>query len=485
MQAPWQPKPGDVIVRRPRQAEIAPVQIRLTRRSVPVRGMSSPMLVVYGFLGLVTLGTVLLFLPIANTHGEFTPIIDAVFTAVSAVTVTGLVVVDTATYWSAFGQGVIFALIFVGGLGFMTSAAFLLILVGQRLGLQNQLAIRQGLGVRQLGGLATLVRNIVITAIVLQMFGGLALYLRWYVFGSLWDGIPPAEAVWQSAFHAVSAFNNAGFVVFPPERVAGDSVTAFGTDYAVLGIIGILIIFGGIGYAVIYDVVRVRRISRFSLDTKLVLVASAVLLFAGAALIFGTEFNRPGTLGGRSVPAKAAEAVFQSVSGRTAGFSTIDWGQTSDHTNVAVQALMFIGGASASTAGGIKIGTFAVIVITILATVRAKRHILVFGREIPADIVRQAMVVGAVASAAVFTFTFLMAAVEDLPFSKILFETVSAFGTVGLSTGITAELSDWGKGILAATMFMGRFGPLTLALLMQGREHVEPYRFAEESIRIG
>ncbi len=485
MQPPWQPRPGDVIVRRPRQAEIAPVQIHLTRRSVPVRGVASPMMVVYGFLALATVGTVLLYLPVASTGDESTPLVDAIFTAVSAVTVTGLVVADTATHWSLFGKGVIFALIFVGGLGFMTSAAFLLILVGQRLGLQNQLAIRRGLGVRQLGGLAALVRNIVITAIAFQVLGATALFLRWYVFGSLWEGISAREAVWQSAFHAVSAFNNAGFVIFPPDRVGGDSLAGFATDYAVLGVIGLLIIFGGISYAVIYQLIRVRRPSRFSLDTKLILVATVALLLMGAAFVFVVEFDRPETFGNRAVHEKAIEALFQGATLRTAGFTTIDWSATTEHTNIATESLMFIGGASASTAGGIKIGTFAVIVVTILGTLRNRRHIMVFGRELPADIIRQAMVVGLVAVATVFTFTMLMAAVEDLPLSKILFETVSAFGTVGLSSGITGDLTDAGRAILTVAMFTGRFGPLTLALLMQGREEIEPYRFAEETIRIG
>ena len=443
------------------------------------------MAIVYGFLALAAIGTGFLLLPIANTTGEVTPFLTAVFTSVSAITVTGLIVVDTPTYWTGFGEAVILVLLFIGGLGFMTSAAFLLILIGQRLGLQNQLAISRGLGVKQLGGLPGLVRNIVLAAVGFQLIGAFGLFLRWYVFGSLWEGITAAEALWQSVFHAASAFNNAGFTVFPAEHVGGASITAFANDFVVLPIMGVLILIGGLGYLVIYEFVAVRRVSRFSMDTKLILVGTVAMLVAGAALVFAVEFGSGGALEGRSTRDKAADAVFQSVGGRTAGFTTIDWGETSEATNLGMEAMMFIGGASASTAGGIKLGTFALIVLAIGATVRNRRNTQVFGRAIPADTVRQALVVGAVAVSTLFFLTFLVAAVEDLPLGAVLFETVSAFGTVGLSTGITDQLSDWGRGIIVAAMFMGRFGPLTLALLMQGREQSEPYRFAEEQVRIG
>lgn len=461
------------------------MQIRLTPRGVPVRGVASPMIIVYSFVTLAILGTLLLFLPIANTQTGFTPFVDALFTAVSAITVTGLVVVPSATYWSGFGQGVIFSLIFLGGLGFMTSAAFLLLLIGQRLGLQSQLAIREGLGVRQLGGIGSLVKGIVAVAIGVQAVGTLALYSRWFVFGSLWEGISGAEALWMSAFHSVSAFNNAGFVIFPPAHLPGASMASFAGDFAVLPLMMFLTLVGGLSFMVLRDLVVVRRPPRFSLDTKLVLVTSAALIAAGWAAFFATEFDNAATLGDRPVPEKAVDALYESINGRTAGFTTLDWGAMSDHSSVLMQALMFIGGASASTAGGIKVGTFAVIVATVFATIRRQRHVQTFGREIPFEVVRQAMVVGAVAAATVFTFAFIMLAIEDLPFKELLFETISAIGTVGLSQGITADLSEWGRGVLVLAMFIGRFGPISLALLMQGRGEEEPYRFAEERVRIG
>lgn len=443
------------------------------------------MVVVYGFVAVAVAGTLLLLLPISSRSGSFTPFVNALFTATSAICVTGLAVVPTGDYWSAFGQGVIFSLILLGGLGFMTSVAFLLIVARQRLGLQTQLAIREGLGVEQLGGLITLVRNIVVTGLVIEAVGTLALFLHWWVFGSLWKGISGPEALWQSAFHAVSAFNNAGFDILPSAHGGGASLTMFHGDYAALSVIGVLIIVGGLSYTVLHDLFTTRSLTKLRLETKLVLVGTVALLAAGTAMVYGIESHRPATLGARSPSDRVVDAMFASVTARTAGFSTINYGKTSPQTNLGMEALMFVGGVSGSTAGGIKVGTLALILLTVLATIQKKRTVQVFGREVPEDAVRQAMVVGAVASATVFLITFLMVAVDNLPFPNLLFESISALGTVGLSTGITSQLSDWGRFVLVAAMFLGRFGPITLALLMQGRADEDPYRFAEERIRIG
>ncbi|MCH8234962.1 MAG: Trk family potassium uptake protein, partial [Chloroflexi bacterium] len=297
MQPPWQPKPGDVVVRRPRQAEIGPVRINVARRSVPVRGPASPMLVVYGFLVLTMIGTLLLLLPISRQEDGFTPFLTAMFTATSAITVTGLVVVDTASYWTNFGHVVLLILAFIGGLGFMTSAAFLLIIVGQRIGMQSQLAIREGLGIRQLGGLPSLIRRIVVLSIGIQMIGTVLLFLRFYIFGSLWDGISIGSALWQSAFLGVSAFNNAGLVILPPEYVPGSSLEAFRSDEWVLGIVAGLIILGAIGYLAIFDILTIRSFRRFSLESKIVLTGTVALLIAGTALMYVLERGNDETIG--------------------------------------------------------------------------------------------------------------------------------------------------------------------------------------------
>jgi len=486
LQRDWQPKPGDVVVRRPRESEIAPVQLHIEPRTVSVRGPTSPMMLVYGFLGITALGTLLLVLPLSNSGSGFTPFFDALFTATSAVTVTGLVVVDTPVAWSTFGQVVIAILIFIGGLGFMTGAAFLLLIVGQRIGLRGRLALTEGVGFGQLGSVVGLVRNIVILALSVQILGTVLLFLRFYVFGTLWPGITAGQALWQSAFQAVSAFNNAGFVILPANRLGGASLIPFAGDYIVLAIMGGLIIVGGLGYAVLRDLAVVRRITGLSLDTKLVLLGSIALTVLGAVAFLACEYSRPGTLGEMGVGDKVANAAFHSVTTRTAGFNTMDYGEISDQSGIVTEALMFIGGASASTAGGIKINTFMVVAIAAFATVRSRRYVSAFRREISLVVIRRAMVVGAVASVFLAVVVFTLAALEsDVALRDIMFEAFSAFGTVGLSTGITSTLGDAARVVLVVAMFVGRLGPLTMALLMAGREVHQFYRLAEEHVRIG
>ncbi len=485
MQPPWQPRPGDVVVRRPRQSEIGPVHINVARRSVPVRSPASPMLVVYGFLVLTFIGTMLLWLPIARDEDGFAPILTAMFSATSAITVTGLVVVDTADYWTTFGHVVLLVLAFIGGLGFMTAAAFLLIIVGQRIGMQSQLAIREGLGVRQLGGLPSLIRRIVVLSITIQLIGSVMLFLRFYVFGSLWDGISIATALWQSAFLGVSAFNNAGLVILPSDHIPGASLEAFRSDEWVLGIIAGLIILGALGYLAIFEIITIRSLRRFSLETKIVLTGSIAFLVMGTTFIYVLERNNDETIGTLSAPNQLGDAFFNATIARTAGFSIDDFGEHEDTTNVVFELLMFIGGASASTAGGIKLNTFALIVIATVATVRGRRNLSAFNRDIPQELARRALIIGALAALTVVAFLIALTMVEDMPLSDLQFEIFSAIGTVGVSTGITPLLGDGGKIVVATAMFVGRFGPLTLALLMAGREAPVGYRYATERIRIG
>jgi len=443
------------------------------------------MLVVYGFLVLTFIGTMLLWLPIARDEDGFAPILTAMFSATSAITVTGLVVVDTADYWTTFGHVVLLVLAFIGGLGFMTAAAFLLIIVGQRIGMQSQLAIREGLGVRQLGGLPSLIRRIVVLSITIQLIGSVMLFLRFYVFGSLWDGISIATALWQSAFLGVSAFNNAGLVILPSDHIPGASLEAFRSDEWVLGIIAGLIVLGALGYLAIFEIITIRSLRRFSLETKIVLTGSIALLVMGTTFIYVLERNNDETIGTLSAPNQLGDAFFNATIARTAGFSIDDFGEHEDTTNVVFELLMFIGGASASTAGGIKLNTFALIVIATVATVRGRRNLSAFNRDIPQELARRALIIGALAALTVVAFLIALTMVEDMPLSDLQFEIFSAIGTVGVSTGITPLLGDGGKIVVATAMFVGRFGPLTLALLMAGREAPVGYRYATERIRIG
>ena len=455
---------------------MGPVRLTVTTRKVSSRALATPLILVYAFVGLISLGTVLLLLPVAHQGRGFTPFTVAFFTATSAVTVTGLVVQDTATYWTRVGQIFILALMFVGGLGFMTIATFLLVLVGQRVTLAQRLLVKESLGVNQLGGLMRLTVGIVLVAGLLQLVGFVALAVR---FSFLY---PPAEAVWQAVFHAVSGFNNAGFIVLKEPGGLAD----FQGDGAILGIIAILVLLGAISYWVMVDIVKFRSFSHFTLNTKLVLIFTALLLVIGTVGFLASEYNSPSTIGSLPVSQKLMVSAFESISGRTAGFTTVDFSSTEQQTNLFFTSLMFVGGASASVAGGIKVNTLAVVVIAVLATMRGRTQVSAFGREIPQPQARRAMVLGAVATAFVFIVTLALTSVEGgFDFLDLFFESVSAFGTVGLSTGITPEISSWGRVILIFTMFIGRIGPLTLGLAMAQGTEVDMYRYAQERVTIG
>ncbi len=454
---------------------MSPVSLTVTSRKGPSRALASPLILIYVFAVLIAIGTALLLLPVAHEGSGFTPFIDALFTAASAVTVTGLVIQETSTYWTRAGQVMILGMMFVGGLGFMTIATFLLILIGQRVTLSQRLLVKESLGVDHMGGLVRLTMGIVLVAVVIQIAGFVALVVR---FSFLY---PPAEAVWQAVFHAVSGFNNAGFIALTEE----DALTHFRSDGVVLGTIGTLIVLGAISFWVLVDIVRVRRFSLFALTTKLVLVLTTTLVVVGTVVFLASEYMNPGTLGPLPVGQKLSTSVFESISGRTAGFTTVNYNETTQHTNFFLTALMFIGGASGSVAGGIKINTMAVVMAAVLSTLRGRTNTVAFGREIPQLVVQRAMVVGAVSTTFVFMVAMLLTFSQTgFDFIDLLFEAMSAFGTVGLSTGLTAEISIWGQAIIVGTMFIGRLGPLAIGLAMAQRAGIDLYRYPSERVTI-
>lgn len=460
---------------------MGPVQVTVTPRSAPARANASPLILMYTFAGLITAGTLVLMLPFMH-HGQgFTPFMDALFTATSAATVTGLVVQDTATYWTRVGQVVILTLMFVGGLGFMTTATFMLVLFRQRMSISQRLVARDSLGLTQLGGLVRLTAKIVVFAVAVQLVGFVALFIR---FSFLFD---PAEAVWQAVFHSVSGFNNAGFVALSDTV----SLTAYKADKWIISTIGSLLLIGSLSYWVIEDVVRTRRITLWSLNTKLVLAATVALLAIGTAVFFASEYHNPYTLQSESVGDKVFLSAFQSMSARTAGFDLVNYKNAQQHTDFFFTGLMFIGGASASVAGGIKVNTFAVIFVAIISTVRGRPNATAFGRIIPQTQVQRAMSIGAIAIGFVFVIAASLTFLESqllqpgmFSFIDLLFESFSAFGTVGLSTGVTSQLSDPGQALIVVTMFIGRIGPLTIALAMLARGTRELFRYAEERVTI-
>jgi trk system potassium uptake protein len=467
--------PGDRRVRveltKPRDYQVPPL-----RR---VRRPPSPGLVlVLGFLALSVIGMVLLILPVASNAGTWTSPLTALFTSVSAVCVTGLIVVDTGTYWSPFGKTVILALIQVGGFGFMTgSTLLLLLLVGRRTGLRDRILVQASTGVPELGSVMLLVKRIAIFTILAEGIGAVVLAVAF----ALRDRDPLTAAAF-GLFHSVSAFNNAGFDLIGNFQ----SLTGYVDDPLILVPIGILIVLGGLGFAILGDAFAKRRWSRFALETKVVVVTTFGLLAVGAVAVALFEWDNPDTLGALPIEQRPLNALFESVTLRTAGFSALHTPALTEATLFVVMGLMFIGGASGSTAGGIKVNTFSVLLIAIVSTARGRPSAEAFGRRIPHILIYRALSVALLSIAAFFLVALgLELTAPAHSFVQVLFEAVSALGTVGASTGITPELPDASRIILIVAMFVGRLGPLTLVLAMTARTRPIAYRPAVETLRIG
>lgn len=444
----------------------------------PRRRQLAPALVlIYGFAAVIALGTLILMLPMASASGQWTDPITALFTATSAVCVTGLVVVDTGTYWSPFGHVVIVSLIQAGGFGFMTSSTLLLLLVvRRRTRLRDRVLVQQSMGRGELGDVTDLVKRVAIFTLLAEAVGAVLLTVSFAGVGGL-DGI---GALWFGIFHAVSAFNNAGFDVLGDFRSLAD----FAEDPAVLAPIAILIILGSLGFAIVGDIAGKRSWNRLALETKVVGATSLVILVGGAVVIGLLEWSNPATLGPLAVADRVANAIFESIT-RTAGFSAIPTGDLREPTQMVLMVLMFIGGASGSTAGGIKVNTFSVLLIAIVSTVRGHPSATAFGRRIPHLVVYRSIAVALLSVAGVFLLALGLELTTRAEFIDILFEAVSAFGTVGLSTGITPDLTDPGRLLVSGAMFIGRLGPLTLVLALAARAKPVAVRPAVETMRIG
>ncbi|HET9520835.1 MAG TPA: potassium transporter TrkG [Candidatus Limnocylindrales bacterium] len=443
-----------------------------------VRRPPAPALVlVAGFAALVTIGTVLLLLPISTEPGAATDIVTALFTATSAVCVTGLVVVDTATHWSPFGEVVILLLIQVGGFGFMTGSTLLLfLLIGRRTGLRDRILVQASTGGIELGSVVALIRRVAAFTVLAEALGTVVLTAAF-----LGDGRAVPEALWWGTFHSISAFNNAGFDLTGGFRSLAD----FATNPVVLATIGTLIVLGGLGFAILGDAIGKRSWARLALETKVVLLGSVVLIAGGSLAIGLLEWSNPDTLGSIPEAHRPLNAVFEAVTLRTAGYAVLDHGALGEATLFVAMALMFIGGASGSTAGGIKLNTFGVLLIAIASTVRGRPSAEAFGRRVSHEVIYRALSVALLAIAFVFVVGFGVVVIAGTPFVDTTFEAISAFATVGLTTGITPDLPDPARLIVAFAMFAGRLGPLTLVLALAARQRPVSYRPAIESMRIG
>ena len=367
----------------------------------------------------------------------------------------------------------------------MVVSTFLLLVIGHRSTLQERLLtrglMRDTVGVEQMEGLRRVGRNVVLLVLVLYGIGTIAIF--WQINGL--DGAGVGKSLWHSLFLSVASFNNSGFTIIP-EGDAGSSLARFASNHSLLLISVVLMVLGGLGWTVLVDIYRRRRFYRFSLDTKLVVVASLSLWALGVGVLLLAEFNNSGTLGNLSWADKSVGAVFQSVSGRTAGFSTIDFDQVKDVTKMTYSGLMFVGGAAGSVAGGIKVVTFAVIVAAVLSSLRGRSQAEAFGREIPVSQLYRALTVALLGLAVIgILLTILTITESDVPFLNLMFDTISALGTTGASTGIVANLSITGKFLFMVAMIVGRLGPVVLALALAPREDPTVYRFAQERVKIG
>jgi len=421
--------------------------------------------VVAAFAGAIFVGTALLSTPAATEGPGNAPFLTALFTSTSAVTVTGLTTVDTATYWTPFGQGVLLVLFQIGGLGIVTSASLLLIITARRLGLRGRLATQVETSSKDLGGVRGLILFIVLFTLTAEAV--IAIFL----VGRLWIGLDQGfgSALWEGTFHAVAAFNDAGFSLY------SDNLMGFADDGWFLLPIAVGVMVGGLGFPVWLELrSRPSSPSRWSLHTKLTLLTTGALIVFGFGAITGLEWDNPLTLGAEDPGGRLLGGFFAAVSPRTAGFNAVDYADMGTDSLLVTDMLMFVGGASASTAGGIKVTTFAVLFLIVWAELRGEREVVAFRRSIPPSVLRQALTVAVISINAVVLGTLAVIASSGADLSSALFECISAFSTAGLSVGLAPALDGVGQAILMALMFLGRVGPLTLgvALILRERERL-------------
>jgi trk system potassium uptake protein len=437
-----------------------------------------------GFLAVIVTGTLLLSLPFSTISGvlDWNAVLVALFTSTSAVCVTGHIVVDTATYFSPLGHFFIAALIQIGGLGYMTATTFLLLLLGRRFGLKEKVALQQALDRTGLQGASQLLRSIIAITLIFELTGA---FLMMLVFMPEYGA---NRGLWLALFHSVSAWNNAGFSLF------SDNLMGYQASALINLVIPGLIVMGGIGYDVIFEAYlwgrdRIQGTIKgpiFSLNFKVAISTTLLLLAFGTLAVFLVEIHNPGTLEPMSLPTQIKAAWFQSVTARTAGFNTIDVGKMTTAGLFITIALMFIGGSPGGTAGGIKTTTIRVLTSCTQAILQGKEEVILYERQIPLSLILKAIgvMVGSIASV-IFTTVLISLSDPDIDFIRILFEVVSAFGTVGLSTGITSGLSTFAKLVLVAQMYVGRVGVLLMMSALLGDPKPSFVRYPEENLLVG
>ena len=444
---------------------------------------STTQTVLLSFLGMIVLGSILLSLPISSATGRSVSYLDALFTATTSVCVTGLVTLPTVSTWSLFGQAVILVLIQIGGLGFIAIVSGLMILLTRRMGIGHKLLIQDAFNLNTMEGLAKFIRNVLLGTLFIEAIGAvlcMAVFVPQY----------GEKGIWISVFHAVSAFCNAGIDI-----LAESSLCNYATNPLINAVTSALIILGGIGYIVWWDVLRVVRSgaikkghfwAHLTLHSKIAITTSAILIFGGGLLILVCEYNNPATIGNMSFFDKVQAALFQSVTTRTAGFASVPQENLRDTTTVISMAMMLVGGSPVGTAGGMKTVTLAVLICSAFATVRNKREATLFGRRVSSDSIRRAVAVVVTFSCIALTGTVLLEMATGADLLDVVYESVSAIATVGLSRNFTGSLNAIGKLIVIVLMYLGRVGPISLAVALGSRnESQNVISEPEEDISIG
>lgn len=442
--------------------------------------LSPSQIITLGFLGTILVGAIILALPVSAAKESLT-LIDALFTAASAVCVTGLTVIDTPKDLSIFGQIVLLLLIQIGGLGYMTSATILSVVIGKKVGLKQRLVLQEALNVLSMEGLIRFTKGVLKVTFLFELIGAVLLSIRFSVDMDI------TKAVYFGLFHSVSAFNNAGFSLF------SDNLIGYRDDIFINIVITTLVVIGGIGFLVISDVYKYikREVARLSTHTKVVLSVTSILIMSGTAAILIFEYFNPQTFASFSLKSNLLAAYFHSVTARTAGFNTIDIGLVQSFTLFLIIMLMAVGASPGGTGGGIKTTTFGVMMLGLWSTFRGHQDAVFFERRVPHEIIARAYVIGAMAFLIVNISTLILLLEEKSDYLHTLFEAVSAFSTVGLSVGdggvrsLSALFSPLGKLTVVLTMFIGRVGPLTMGMAIVKKAEMVRLRYPEGKVLIG
>lgn len=441
--------------------------------------LNPPQVLAIGFLTIICIGSLLLSLPIASADGISTAYIDALFLATSATCVTGLSLVNIGEHYSIFGQAVIIVLVQIGGIGFMTVATLIALVFRRRISFQERLILQEAMNHGSTEGIVRLIRKVIVYALVIELSGAVLLSIRW-----LFE-MPPGQAVYFGVFHSISIFNNAGFDLFSGMPDRPGSLMHYVDDPYINIVSIVLIVLGGVGFIVIGDLLSYRSTKKLTLHSKVVLSVSGGLIAIGTVIIFVFEYTNPLTLNPLSATGKIFGALFQSVTARSAGMSTVDISMFRQATQFFVIIMMFIGAAPGSSGGGIKVTTFAILIGALIAMIRGKEDIVLFRHRMAKDRIYKAITFALLSFIVIVVASMVLSTTESFPFLGILFEVTSAYGTAGMSLGLTPKLTTFGKILIMALMFIGRLGPVTLAYTLTPKTKKELYRYPEGKITIG